>query len=331
MTTKFSYKLYSQNEEAPNWLFGKGTTEVARDNFDSPLYNALYHDVYLAVNGISPVIQSAMKSAVPNSQAILDAMKVWEKYLDINFTTGVGNTESGDKIIAYGGWTSGLGSATTFTGSGTFSGNYAILFNTNIRYGIDLNQAQIGNWGGWVQMHELGHVLGLAHPSQPPLSNESSDLRFTFMYDPKTAGGAIDPNVKIPLTPGMQDIRDLQVIYGTSHAQDGNTTYKFTQSTVDLGHGNILEGVANANINKYVITLSDPGANLNPDGGTDTIDASGFDNTQNLYIDLRAGHFSAIGTLGTNTAVAPGGADLNGDGDPDGDTTYNDISLQEVS
>ena len=60
------------------------------------------------------------------------------------------------------------------------------------------------------------------------------------------------------------------------------------------------------------------------EGGIDTIDASEFDDTQNLYIDLRAGNFSAIGTLGMVEAKPPTvGVDYNNDGTLDGDTTYN--------
>lgn len=114
----------------------------------------------------------------------------------------------------------------------------------------------------------------------------------------------------------MKDIKDLQAIYGESKAQDGNTTYKFTPTTIQLGQKNQEITI---DPGKAVMTLWD---RAGTEGGIDTIDASGFDNTQNLYIDLRAGHFSAIGTLGTNAAVAPSGADINGDGDPDGDTTY---------
>jgi trimeric autotransporter adhesin len=211
-------------------------------------------------------------------------------------------------------------SGRTYIGGGAHQNDNVIFIAADLTFTgstASTNDLSVGTWGGWMAMHELGHVFGFTHPD--PLLQ---DLRNTIMAYP-VDGFASN---KIPLTPGMRDIDWLQhghagiTAIGESHAQDGDTTYKFTQSTVDLGHGNIIAGVANADIKNYVMTLWDRAGGA---GGIDTIDASTFGPTQNLYIDLREGHFSAIGTLGTNAAIAPGGADLNADGDPDGNTDYN--------
>lgn len=105
---------------------------------------------------------------------------------------------------------------------------------------------------------------GLAHTPPP---GKSDDLRFTIMAYPDSF-----ITTKIPLTPGMADIKAMQIKYGLSDTQDGNTNYVFTQSSIDLGHGNILANVqTNVNINRYVLTISD---RQGSEGGIDTIDAS---------------------------------------------------------
>lgn len=177
-----------------------------------------------------------------------------------------------------------------------------------------------------IAMHELGHVWGLLHTNIP-----SNDLRFSIMSYPISYKDA-----KIPLTSGMDDIKNLQSggnvrgidipAYGQSHAQDGNTTYTFKQDTADLGHGNLLAGLANADIKNYVMTLWDrPNTTdavtgeVDTGGGVDTIDASGM--TTNVYITLENGEFSSIGS-NINTAPTTGD-NYNNKGDPDGNTDYN--------
>lgn len=196
----------------------------------------------------------------------------------------------------------------TYIGGGAYQNQYAIFFNyelyktpSSIEGGVDTRDLSIGTWGGWTAMHELGHIWGIPHTTP----EKSDDLRFSVMSYP-----ASFITTRIPLTPGMEDIKAMQIKYGLSDAQDGDTNYVFTQSSIDLGHGNV---VTNVDINNYVMTISDRAG-----GGIDTIDASALGTE--VYIDLRAGHFSAIGT---NTNDAPIGEDKNGDGDPDGDTTYN--------
>ena len=299
MTTVFKYKFYAVNETPPNWLTDKVNIQ---------------HDVIDAMTGSGPLpaeIDTAMKFLVPNSVAIISAMNIWSNYLDIIFSDSLGT-----KNITYGGWNPGgsFGGATTFTENGQ-TGNYAILYNKVAKNNVDLSQAAIGNWGGWVHMHELGHVLGLSHPN--PSNNANNDLRYTFMWDPlSTAAGG----TKIPLTPGMQDIATLQdpTKFGESKAQDGDTTYKFTDNSVSLGSKNPTN-VTGAPSN-YVMTLWDRKVTAgDTKGGIDTIDASEM--TTNVYITLEDGEFSSIGS---NINSAPTtGDNFNQKGDLDGNTDYN--------
>ena len=199
-------------------------------------------------------------------------------------------------------------SGVTYVGANDHANEFVIFFNSNLAADtgpLNVNTANlsIGTWGGWTAMHELGHVLGLLHP-EPGIS-EADDLRFSIMPYPRHFDTG-----RIALTPGMDDIANLQAPskFGQSRAQDRNTTYTFGQGSVDLGHGNLLAGVIGANLNKYVMTIWDRPTTTDPitgkvdtAGGIDTIDASSL--ATKTYIDLRAGHFSAIGT-NINTPLA---------------------------
>ncbi|PKO42359.1 MAG: hypothetical protein CVU29_11875 [Betaproteobacteria bacterium HGW-Betaproteobacteria-22] len=114
----------------------------------------------------------------------------------------------------------------------------------------------------------------------------------------------------------MKDIKDLQAIYGESKAQDSDTTYKFTPTTVQLGQNNQEITI---DPGKVVMTLWDRKAtDADNKGGTDTIDASGM--TTNVYITLEDGEF---GSIGSNINTAPTtGNNYNGKGDPDGNSDY---------
>lgn len=201
-------------------------------------------------------------------------------------------------------------------GGENYTNQYAIFINEKY-YGANSSEAasnvntadlSLGTWGGWTLMHELGHVWGLQH-TNPGVNN---DLRFSIMAYPDNF-----ISHKIPLTPGMADIKAMQIKYGLSDAQDGNTNYVFTQSSIDLGHGNILANVqTNVNINRYVLTISDRQGSA---GGIDTIDASAL--ATNVYINLNVGEFSAIGTDWNKAPTT--GENYNGKGDLDGDTKFN--------
>ena len=202
----------------------------------------------------------------------------------------------------------------TYVGGGVNSNDNVILINAGF-LDYSTQDLSLGTWGGWMLMHELGHVYGVFHGVDDEALNQRPELlKMSIMWYPQKGNYA---EAKIPLTPGMADIDAMQLKFGESRAQDGNTQYIFGQGSVDLGHGNVLAGVTSANLKNYVMTLWD-----SPDakGGIDTIDASTL--STRVYIDLRAGHFSAIGT-DWNQAPDAASADLNGDGDPDGDTKFN--------
>lgn len=279
MAKNITYKFFSANETPPSWLLD------GFHNVPSAMVN---------VGALGRSIDTAMLNNFPNQTAMIAAMQQWSYVLDINFseTSGVSN-------ISFGTWkpvTQNTGTATSFTGYG--ADNYAVLVNMRSGFNKEFNEtAAIGNWGGWSYMHEFLHLLA----GDTDLETSSKDLRHTILpYPTRNPDGSINGSVKIPLTPGMNDISRLQrltdangnLLYGASHAQDGDTNYIFTQTSANLGHGNLLAGIASANLANYVMTIWDG-------GGINNIDASAL--STKTFINLNPGTFSAIGT-DTNTS-----------------------------
>ncbi|GBD43527.1 Serralysin [bacterium HR40] len=131
-----------------------------------------------------------------------------------------------------------------------------------------------GTLGFLVTLHELGHALGLGHPSEGParLQDVRDHRAFTVMsYDPHPTAG-YDGGILEPRTPMLYDIAALQAKYGIARAGAGDNRYAFPD-----GIGPIL-------------TIWDA-------GGSDTLDASG--QLLPVSIDLREGGFSDIGRRGS--------------------------------
>ena len=166
-------------------------------------------------------------------------------------------------------------------------------------------------------IHEIGHALGLTHPGN---YNAEDDHETSHQYRPgykeatqqytvmsylraRTDGSAAELHVGRPTdavvddarvyasTPLLHDILAIQALYGADMTtRTGDTTYGF--------HSNAGRDVFDFTKNPYpVIAIWDA-------GGIDTIDASGFSSEQT--IDLRQAHFSNIGTLEKNVAIAYG-------------------------
>src|SRR5262249_16382896 len=97
----------------------------------------------------------------------------------------------------------------------------------------------------------------------------------------------------LPQTPMLHDVATIQAIYGAAFTtRTGDTVYGFNSSFGTAGPGSVFNFNANPN---PILTIYDA-------GGNDTLDASGF--TQNQFIDLQPGHYSSIGALKQNVAMA---------------------------
>jgi len=146
-------------------------------------------------------------------------------------------------------------------------------------------------------MHELGHSLGLEHPTDYPDGFEydadafyvQDTLQYTVMsYFAASETGA-NHKGNFLKTLGLHDITALQRLYGANmETRTGTDTYGFG--------GKGVYGLASAS-DKTVFSIWDA-------GGKDTLNFSKYTNTQT--IDLNAEKFSSVGGLKFNVSIAKG-------------------------
>ncbi|WP_428667705.1 M10 family metallopeptidase C-terminal domain-containing protein [Reyranella sp.] len=215
------------------------------------------------------------------------ALQTWEDVANVTFTYTTGaadityiNDGSGSAVTSYSS-VSGttIASSTVHISSdwtgGAATGNYSYFFQTYV--------------------HETGHALGLGH--QGPYNGSAvydTDALWTndtwrwsvMSYFAQNDYGS--DTYDYVLTPQMADIFAIQSIYGAqTTTRTGDTTYGFNSNAGSFYDFSSYSGT--------------PAFTLYDSGGTDTLDASGYSNTQT--IDLTPGNWSSIGGETNNIGI----------------------------
>ena len=259
------------------------------------------------LDGVVPAGNDATGFSVFSAAQIAAAEKsllAWSDVANIHFQrVDNGSGYSDNATILFGNFDTGSPAGFTYLPGSRMAGadDGDVWINGSLSYD---KAPTVGNYGGQVLIHELGHALGLTHPGTYDASDDTSPTyasnaayfedsrQYTVMsyFDESNTGAQYGSAYSaVPL---LDDISAIQALYGKNNAAfAGDTTYGFNSNS-----GREWFSATSAS-SKLIFAVWDA-------SGHDTFDFSGY--SQAAHIDLRAGDFSSVGGLTDNVAIAYG-------------------------